>query len=471
MSSASARTAVFVLAFALAAGIAYDLWRIPIQVSDSLTEILEAQQSPSVTASFLSTFSPGAAYLRPLRIAQIKAIFDLAYGHYTWAYRGFHVVLLVALFWLFARALHVESAADVAAATFALTVLAGLHTFLAFVREAFPINHFLEIAVLCLVALNLAQSQGGLLIDAAAAAVFVVAALTLESGLLVWVVLAAAWISGLRGVSWRGLTAVTLLLIVYAGMRVEYVQRGGPSLAERNSGFLLERLEPEELHERFGDAPLVFYAYNVGASVLSVLLSEPQAGVFVAVRAWQEGDVPPRAYLAVASSFATTALIAWWLIGRWRRCEALDRPARVGLVAGAVVAASAVLSFAYTKDEIVSTAGAFYALAAYGAARALVSRAMLLRRSPLVIAVSICCLLLSSAWAVRGFGVHHVLRRQAFKVRNDWAFIDRHFTREQRPLVTADARALVDRLQAEALHAKVPNSQLLSEWQNRWFGD
>ena len=44
---------------------------------------------------------------------------------------------------------------------FALTVLTGLHTFLGFLREAFPINHFLEIAVLALVALNLTLSRGG----------------------------------------------------------------------------------------------------------------------------------------------------------------------------------------------------------------------------------------------------------------------------------------------------------------------
>lgn len=60
--------------------------------------------------------------------------------------------------WLFVRVLGVSSAADFAAAAFVLVVLVGLHTFRGTVQEAFPINHFLEIVVLCLVTLNLGAS-------------------------------------------------------------------------------------------------------------------------------------------------------------------------------------------------------------------------------------------------------------------------------------------------------------------------
>lgn len=182
------RRAVLALAAVLAAAIAYDLWRMPVQVSDSLQEILDAQASPSIATSFGNAIGT-TSYLRPLRIAQIKALFDLANGQsYRLVYRGFHAVLIVLLIWLFVRALPIESPLDAAAAAVALTVLTGLHTFLGFLREAFPINHFLEIGVLVLVALNLTLSNGGLpragwrgwLIDLLAGLTFACAALTYQ---------------------------------------------------------------------------------------------------------------------------------------------------------------------------------------------------------------------------------------------------------------------------------------------------
>lgn len=473
MSAARARAAAFGVAAVFAAAIAHDVWRIPVQVSDSLTEILEAQRSPSMADSFVANLTH-AAYFRPLRIAQIKALFDAARGRYDLAYRGFHVLLLVALVWLFTRALRVGSAGDLAAAVFALSVLTGLHTFLGFVREAFPINHFLEIAVLSVAALNLAQSRGGWWIDVAAGLLFLIAALTLESGLLIWVVVGAAWIAGLRGISARGLAAITLLFIAYFVVRFEYLQTGVPSLAERSSGFLLDKLEPAELQRRFGDGPFVFYAYNVAASLLSVLFSEPRDGLLVAARAWRGGDVPPRIYLAVISSCVTTMTIGWWAIARWRRWRQQREPIgpaeRLGIVAAAVLVANAVLSFAYTKDEIVAVAGVFYAFAAYGAVRATVDRVPTFPRPGVVIASAL-LFVLASAWAVRSFSVHHVLRRQAFRTRNDWAHVQRNLERERRWPEDPEARAVIERLRAHALGRRVPNPQLLPEWTNRWFGD
>ena len=145
MSHMGPRGATYALAALFALALACDLLWMPIQVSDSLGEILEARQSPSVWASFTDTLG-SEAYLRPLRIAQIKALFDLAEGRHYWAvYRGFHALLIVAAILLFTRALRVRTAMDFAAAAVALVVLIGLHTFRGTVQEAFPINHFLEI--------------------------------------------------------------------------------------------------------------------------------------------------------------------------------------------------------------------------------------------------------------------------------------------------------------------------------------
>lgn len=472
------RVAVVALAAVLAAAIAYDLWRMPVQVTDSLIEILDAQASPSIAQSFRDAVGT-AAYFRPLRIAQIKALFDLAQGrYYHLVYRGFHGLLIVLLIWLFVRALPIESPLDAAAAAVALTVLTGLHTFLGFLREAFPINHFLEIAVLVLVAVNLTLSNGGLpragsrgwLIDVLAGLTFVVAALTLESGVLVWVVIAAAWTVGLRGVSTRGLIVVTALLVGYFVLRFWYLDTGLPSLAERSSGFLFERLDPPELQRRFGDRPVVFYAYNVAASLLSVLLSEPHDGLFVATRTWRGGDVHPYTYLTVLSSLAMTVVMAWAAFTWWRRGSTLGRSGRLVIVAAVVIVANAVLSFSYTKDDIIAVAGVFYAFAAFTAIRAALEYA---QAGGVVrgLLVSAALLILASAWAMRSAGVHHVMNEHAFRSRNDWAGTPLRWQRESRWPKEPHRLALIEQLRTAALDAQIPNPQIVPEWRSQWYGD
>ena len=470
MSAASPRGLTFVMAALLAATMAYDVWRVPVQVYDSLTEILDAQRSPSVAASFRGSLE-GAGYLRPARIAQIKAIYELSGEHLRLAYRGFHVALLLGFFWLFTRALRVESAIDASAAVFALTVVTGLHTFPTFVREAFPINHFLEIAVLGLVALNLAQSRGGWWVDAAAALTFALAALTLESGLLVWVVVAAAWASGLRGISTRGVVVVTALLAGYVVLRVGMLTEAVPALTERSAGFLFDRLEPDELQRRFGGAPLVFYAYNVGASLLGLLLSEPRDGVFAALRSWFQGDVLPRTWIALASSVLTGALMGWAFWRRLRQGGPLDATDRLVIVAATVIPANAVLAFAYTKDEIMAFAGVFYACAAYAAARVVLARVATMRHSGAAWTMSLVLVTMASCWAIRSVSVHYVMTRQAFRVRNDWVQAPRFLQAEKRWPSAPEGVALVESLRQQAFDAPVRNPNVLPEWNNRWLGE
>lgn len=470
VSPARCRAAVLVLAGVLAAAIAFDLWRMPVQVSDSLNEILDAQASPSIAQSFRNAVGT-TSYLRPLRIAQIKALFDLAQGRsYHLVYRGFHALLIIALIWLFVRALPVESPTDAAAAAVALTVLTGLHTFLGFLREAFPINHFLEVAVFVVIALNLTLSRGGWWIDLLAGVVFAVAALTLESGVLVWVVIATAWIVGLRGVSIRGVALVTALLAGYFVLRFLYLDTGLPSLTERTSGFFLERLEPSEIQKRFGDRAFVFYAYNVFASALSVFLSEPRDGLFVATRAWRGHDVHPQAYLTVFSSLATSLLMAWAAVAWWRTRPALGRSGRLAIVAIVVIAANAALSFSYAKDDIIAIAGVFYAIAAFAAVRALLEHAHAggFARAALV---SVAMLALGAAWAMRSSGVHHVMNDHAFRARNDWAEMPIKWQKEGRWPATSEPLALIQGLRSDALAADIPNPQLVPEWRGLWYGD
>jgi hypothetical protein len=163
-------------------------------------------------------------------------------------------------------------------------------------------------------------------------------------------------------------------------------------------------------------------------------------------------------------------MIGWAAIKWWRMRERLGRPERVALVAIAVVLANAVLSFSYTKDDIVALAGVFYALVAYAAIRTTLSSAR--AGGPVrALVVSLGLLVLASAWAMRGSGVHHVVNEHAFRTRNDWAALPMVWQRENRWPTKPEPLALIERLRDEALDAPVPNPQLAPEWRSRWYGD
>lgn len=489
------RAAAYLVAAIIALSFSYDLMRKPIQVSDSLMELLDVQQSPSLYATFVA-HSPRGPFLRPLRQVQIKALFDLADGHYWLVYRGFHALLLTAMLLLFTRALRVQSWADFAAAVFALTVVTGLHTFRGTVREAFPINHFLEIVVFCLIALNLSQGRvaprpdepvlagrsasadrhGGWWIDLAAAVTFVVASLTLESGPLVWVVIVAAWASGMRGISRRGVVAVTLLLGAYFWVRFVFLDIGTPGLEGRDSGFGIRMLDPAEIERRFGADPTWFYVYNVMTSILSVLFSDPERGVFHTVRTWLEGEMPARLYLATVPSVITTGLIAWVVAARVRG-RARHMPVasdQFFIIFAVVLVANSVLCYAYAKHEIISVAGAFYAFAAFAAARYAVGG---LKASGYLMSgagrVAMCLMLgaMAAGWAFRSAGVHHMIQTQAFRERLEWANLDPEKLADRGYPSDARARALAAQLRRDALDLRMANPRLLPGWADDWWGE
>ena len=449
------RLSVYACAALLAASIAYGLLRMPLQVHDALDEIMAAQRSPGVWASFTSTLGE-TAYVRPLRIAETKILFDVSGGHYFAAYKTFHIVLLVAAFALFLGELSVQTWTDAAAALFALTVFTGLHTFLGFVREAFPVNHFLQVAVLVLIAVRLTRARPRAAVGVTANLVFVAACLTLESGILVWVAAVASRLAGRRGISDRGLVVMTALLAVYGVVRFVWLAPNVEAMANA-SGYFFERLDAPQIQERFGSGLSRFTVYNVLASIATVLFSEPRGGVFVFARAWSMGDIPPRMWINVAASTLTTLL----MLGAFLRSR--DRQPLVFL---AVLLASAVASFAYAKDEIMSVAGVFYAISAYWAVRILIMRPL---RAPAAVALAVVLVAAGAGWSIRAIGVNHVLRAQAFAVHNDWAVVPEAMERRGTWPADASTRSLVVGLRDESLARPIVNPWFVPRWADRVF--
>ena len=261
----SPRTVAVIVMFALTILVAFEVCRIPVQVSDSVGNLLQVQRQ-ALGDVFFSQFSNGA-YVRPLLWSEFKLAFEAAQGRETVMFKAIHVAQLLLLAVLALRLMPVRSRAELAAAVLAALVLFGMHTFDGLVREAFPINSFLTIVLCVLAVIVLADGDPAVWRDVTAATILVVALLTLESGLLVAVAAVAARVAGMRGVSAKAVGAIALTAAAYLLLRTAVLHTGGPSLSERASGFGFRTLEPDELVARFGSNPLPFYAYNVTASL------------------------------------------------------------------------------------------------------------------------------------------------------------------------------------------------------------
>src|SRR4029450_11730009 len=165
------RAAAWIVTALFATGVSASVFRIPIQVSDSVEILVVVDRTPSMAAAFGQGLHASKTMLRPMRQVGTRLLLDVAHAtgdRYNMVFRGFHATtaaLLIALFTYVARPRDWTGAA---ALCFALLVLTGLHTFSGMMREAYPINHFLLIAIYCLATFAIAGSRGGVLADVTA---------------------------------------------------------------------------------------------------------------------------------------------------------------------------------------------------------------------------------------------------------------------------------------------------------------
>jgi hypothetical protein len=135
----------------------------------------------------------------------------------------------------------------------------------------------------------------------------------------------------------------------------------------------------------------------------------------------------------------------------------------------AMAGANATVSFAYTKDVILATAGAFYAVALTVAVQAFIesmSGLSLARAS----APALVLVLLSSAWAFRAIDAHMGLRIAAAKMRTEWAYVDMWLEQNSDAPKEPFAIALKQRLQDDAVRRYPLRPKLAGGWVE-WFVD
>jgi hypothetical protein len=422
------------------------LLAIPVQLSDSLTEFVSVH-GHSLWQVTAAEFYNGT-YFRPFRRALIKVVYELSAGHYYAAFRGFQVLQVLVLVLLIVRMLRVRSAAALLSLPLGLAIVLGIHTFAGAVVEGLPINHFLTILICCAAAVNLAQAKRTLLTDSAAIALLIGAMLTIESGLLLWMIFVAAYAVGYRGVSRPALIVLTVCVASYFFGRFVLIGGTAPGLNERSAGFGFSVLSPDELVARFGRNPIPFYAYNVVSAISSVLFAEPRGGVWVFVRELLRGRPEPWQFVNVVTSTATTLLIARFALTRinqWRAGE-FDEADRFVIIFLAVLPLNALFAGGYEKDVIMSPAGLFYGTAAYFVFRERLSRVTAISIAPAL------ALLLAVGWSVRFIGIHESLRARALAVREEWAYYDDWVREQPRPMpLTPEEQAIKQHLYEDAV--------------------
>jgi len=465
-----ATTLAIVLAALITIPLADSLYRIPIQVSDSLEPIVIAAKYDSAQHLLRDSLTFSPTTFRPLRYLQARALlaFSQATGlTYHAVFRGLHVVLLLMLIALFVAAVRVRNWPDFVAFTVAFPVLIGIHTFLSMLLEAFPVNHFAQVGVCAMGLFVLAQRQSRWFVPIAACLLLALSLSVIESGVMVWVTVICCAAAGLPGINRTTVVATTVVLAGYLLLR-HMLGISSPGIGGHGSGFGDRFYSPEELAQRFGAHPLGFMLYNVTGGLASLLFAEPRQGVYSLLAAWRQGQIHPVVLINVISSSATTALLVWYAAARLPRSRSAWSDADRTFVAACLAfIVNAAFNAVYMKDEIMSPAGLFYAVATFVAVRAVIDAPP--TRTLAATALATCFLVtIAALWTFRVVGGHYQLRYHAFTTRNDWVDVlrpDKHDAWPENPTELA----VTQRIRAEAIGRRTTSPSFMPRWADRYW--
>jgi hypothetical protein len=363
--------------------------------------------------SVRNAFSRDVEY-RPLFTLGVKAAYEIV-GLRLWLYQALVLLqfatVLAVLIWLF-RPLSVSRAI---ASCVALSCVVGLHS----TRVLFgfwPLNHHSGGLLLLLVAMALALDPRTRQRDWIYFPLTLAALLLLESGLVIAPLLAILWSIDAPGVSLRGLLSAATGGVIYLAIRLGFGTMGDSLGIYTSSGLGFSDVNPETLRNVFEHAPWLFWSYNVVATFLTVLVSEPRAGVYRFVASLLRGETPLWQWIQVGSSVLTTGVIAVALV--------VSRPTstrdRLLLVAGVtLIVFGSALGFLYTRDRIALTAGVGYALLVYVTVARLLDDGLPhpeWRRRFVYCAVAA----IAVAWIVRSAETYFQLRDSAWDLHLEW---------------------------------------------------
>jgi len=358
-------------------------------------------------------FSRGIEY-RPLLTLGIKGAYDLV-GLHLWVYQLLVLAQLAAALALLLWLLQPRDLRRGLAAALALGCAVGLHTS----RILFlfiPLNAYSGALLLLLLALVIALEPRARAYDWLLFPLTFVGLFTLESTLLVVPLIAVLWWRKAPGVSWRGVAAMMTAVVLYLLVRFSF--GGSASLASSyvGSGLGFSQATPEALRNIFEHAPWLFWVYNIIASFLTVIASEPRAGTFEFIASLLRGQTPFWQWLHVVSSLLTTVLIA---VALYLYQPLSDRDRLLRLAGFVLIVFGSALGFLYTRDRIGLSAGIGYALLLYVALTATFDRLQETAGWRRASVIGLVCAL-AVAWNLRVVEAYAQLRDTAWDYHSEW---------------------------------------------------
>jgi hypothetical protein len=357
-------------------------------------------------------FGGGAEY-RPLLVVMTKVAYETI-GLSLWLYQVIVLLQFAAALGLLLWVCRPLDTRRGVAAALALACFAGLHS----TRMMFffvPLNAYSASLVFVLLAAGLALHPRTRAYDWVFFPVTLVALPVLESSLLIAPLVIVLWWSKAPGVGVRGVAATLAAVALYLGVRFTFGGSVPEGLIYTSSGLGLAAVDPETLRRVFERAPWLFWMYNVSATFLTIVASEPRAGVYAFIGTLLTGQTPHWQWLHVGSSVLTTVVIATALAGH-RPAPSRDRLLiACGLV---LLTCGSALGFLYTRDRIALYAGVGYAMLLYVALAAALERvaASTWTRPLLAGLVAV----LASAWVVRSVEAYFQLRDIAWDYHLEW---------------------------------------------------
>ena len=437
------------LTLGMAAAFSYHSWPLV-----DAPHVLYIAKVLNLKGTIIDAFTRDVEY-RPLFTIAVDLLYSLFGTHLT-VYKIITVAQFAAILSCLIVLFRVETRPQALAACVALSCFVGLHSSL-ILFNFYPVSHH-SFSLLCILAaavLCLSQRRsyyaGGYFLLALASP------LILELGILVPAVLVVLWWFGAPGINRRDVVWGLGGFAVYVAVRATFSSIGADApwyYAESGLGF--EMASPDQLANAFGHAPVLFWIYNVAATLFTVLFSEPRAGQYKFIASLIGGETQPWQWINVGTSVLTTIVVA--LVMARRRFEGRQR---LLLILGCTLLfAGSLFGFLYTRDRIALAAGAGYAVLVFVAMTSVLAELHPNRRAAALALTGV----LLAAWTWRSAGSMLYVRDRAYESYADW--VDRYDRVGATLVPDAELRGT---LHATATAVEPPNPRCAPAWTRRYF--
>jgi hypothetical protein len=415
VTSTSRQTlAVLLLALAFAAAIDVSLWRTTVPISEAVALFEDVQRTPP--SGFIR---PQSAYYRPFYHWSVGAIWRRAttIDARLAGIKLLQIVPVTLLVLAFAWRVRPRSTLQAVAAGIAITVLVGSPGF----RDnlEIPLSYTTVGMPLVLLAWLIAERQRRWWSGIALIALAIVAVGFKEQGLVMVGIVLAAWWTRMPGASGWAAVPLALAIIPYIAFRVAFREHYAPF--EQSIGIGFREVEVAEATTRFGAFPYPIYVLNALATICNVLFAEPTRGLFRITEHVFRLHPQPLEMVHVISSTLLTVVIAWWGLtamrgGRWRTWSP---EARLFIVFVVALLWSGALSFNYSRDRLGGMAVPLYALAAFFALEAALSRLQRVGGRAFT-AGALILALIAGGWSIRAVGTLDWVWLTSWRNYRDW---------------------------------------------------